>query len=123
MIWGLDGSVRPVNEALPPCVKCDNCGAWGTGGACQICGSVLPPPGPPKVRARDLFEQRATEPDAAKQATLARYVREALSRGHNPWSARHKYRGTYGIDAPEAWFREALREAAAAPKQQSLPGH
>ena len=123
MIWGLDGSVRPQNEALPPCVKCDRCGAWGTGGACQICGAALPPPGPPKVRARDLFEQRATEPDAAKQATLSRYVREALSRGHNPWSARHRYRGTYGVEAPEAWFREALKEATAAPKQQSLPGH
>jgi superfamily II DNA or RNA helicase len=111
MIWGLDGSVMPASDALPPCVRCDACGAWGTGGACQICGAALPPPGPPRVRARDLFEQRATEPDAKKQATLGRYVREALSRGHNPWSARHKYKGTYGVDAPDAWFREALRDA------------
>ena len=122
--WGLDGTVTYTGKELPSCVMCPTCGAWGRGGGCPICGAVLPPPEPPKVRAKDLIEVRSTETDEQNIVVLYRYVRDAISKGHNPWSAKHRYRGVYGQDAPGHWFDEAVRLATVKPiyNQQSLPG-
>jgi DNA repair protein RadD len=107
--WSLGGDAVRVASTLPPCVQCLKCGAWGEGGGCLVCGAALPPPPPPRVRARDLIEVRAAEEDdGQKRATLERYVRDALGKGHNPLSARYRYKGTYGAFPPGSWLTESI---------------
>jgi hypothetical protein len=75
----------------------------------------------PRVKVADLVEVRAKEPDAKKLETLGRYVREAVSRGHKPWSAAYKFKSVYGAEPPRQWMYDAIREATRA-AQSSLPG-
>jgi superfamily II DNA or RNA helicase len=106
--WSLEGDAVRVASTLPPCVQCLQCGAWGEGGGCLVCGAALPPPPPPRVRAKDLIEVRAEEDDGQKRATLERYVRDSIAKGHNPLSARYRYKGTYGAFPPGSWLTEAI---------------
>jgi superfamily II DNA or RNA helicase len=96
--WHLDGKSVRRQEQLPIAVMCAACLSWHRGGGrpCPHCGAALPMPRPPRVKARDLQEQRRGEPIERKQRRLVNFVRIALERGYSPWSAAHRYRGTYG---------------------------
>jgi hypothetical protein len=121
-IWGLGEEAVIIPTDLPPAVQCRACRAWGRGGRCQICGAELPPPTAPRVKARDLIEVRAGgDSDEKKRERLERFVREAVGRGHQPYAARHRYRGTYGEFPPDIWFHAAVRDALSL-KQGSFPG-
>ncbi|RTL06499.1 MAG: hypothetical protein EKK62_12895 [Acidimicrobiia bacterium] len=120
-IWALDGPAVSLPADLPACVMCEQCRAWGRGGRCQICGHALPPPGSPKVRAKDLIEVRAqTDGEEARRATLERFVQDAVRKGHKPWSAAHRYRGTYGAEPPREWMVDILRWLQQGPAQRTL---
>lgn len=107
-VWSLEGeAVRPRDE-LPGCVQCSQCGAWHEGGVCRLCGGEPVPPPPPRVRAADLIEVRAAEGDDRKRATLERYVRDAIAKGHNPVSTRYRYKGVYGQFPPSSWLSLAI---------------
>lgn len=123
-VWSLSGvAVRPALEALPPCVRCRECLSWGRGGACQICGAVLPPPPPPRVRVADLVDIRAARDSAEeKRATLLRYVEEAYRAAHargkrgpdadrSAWAGAHRYYGVYGQKPAPRDVLEAIAEA------------
>jgi superfamily II DNA or RNA helicase len=96
--YHLDGEAIRRAERLPSIVQCKQCHAWGPGGqVCSACGAQLPPPPPPRVLARDLVEVRArTDSGEDRFARLCRFVADAVAKGRNPWSAAHRYRGTYG---------------------------
>ncbi len=114
--WGLDGSARYIGEALPPCVSCKQCGAWGRGGGCLICGAELPPPKPAPVKPRPLVEVMAERKvaDDVKKEQLGRWVGELIGRGKNPWAARHRFAGTHKEPSGptlDKWVREAISQA------------
>ncbi len=112
--YHLDGEAIRRAEKLPSIVQCRKCHAWGPGGqTCSACGAQLPPPPPPKVLARDLVEVR-TKADSTDDrfARLVRFVRDAMARGSNPWSAAHRYRGTYGEAPARADMVAAIRAAS-----------
>lgn len=107
--YSLTGEPIRRLEPLPPAVKCRSCLSWGSGGICQVCKAELPPPPPPKVLAKDLVEMRSARDDDAKRlATLERYIREEIAKGHNPWRAQHRYKGTYGEPPIGRIMRDAV---------------
>lgn len=100
---------RPDGEVK--LTQCRGCLAWGTPRTeCEECGHVRPPPAPPKIRAKDLIEQRAGMADPSKQAVLRRLVEKAVSLGRSPWSAQHAFKGTFGHYPEKTWMREILAE-------------
>lgn len=106
--FSLDGEPIRRLETLPSAVQCKSCLAWGPGGRpCVACGAELPPPKAPRVKAAELIEVRAREPEAKKRAALERFVRREVAAGRSPWRALHVYRGVYGVDPPREWIREA----------------
>lgn len=112
-IWSLEGqAVRDPLDPLPPCIECRACLGYSRCNPCEFCGAVKPPPPPPRVRVADLVEIRALETDSKKRETLSRYVRDAVSRGHSPWAAKHKYRAVYGADPPREWLTAEIRDTA-----------
>lgn len=106
---------EPIRRAdkLPSIVQCRKCHAWGPGGqTCSACGAQLPPPPPPKVLARDLVEVRArADGEERRFERLCRFVADAVAKGRNPWSAAHRYRGTYGEAPSRGDMVAALRAA------------
>lgn len=111
--YHLDGEAIRRAEKLPSIVQCRKCHAWGPGGqVCSACGAQLPPPPPPKVLARDLVEVRAkADSQDDRFARLVRFVRDAVEEGRNPWSAAHRYRGTYGETPARGDMIAAIRRA------------
>ena len=111
--YHLDGAPIRRADTLPSVVQCRHCHAWGVaGGVCDACGWQMPPPPPPRVLARDLVEVRArTDSEATRFERLTRFVRDALARGANPWSAAHRYAGTYGAKPERADVIAAIRAA------------
>jgi hypothetical protein len=111
VIWSLDGpAARPPGEPLPPCVRCKKCLSWGRSRVCELCGEDMPPPPRPKVRVQDLVEYRQSESEDRKRAVFQRYVFAALDKGHNPWSAVHKFKAVYGSEPVRAWLNQAIIE-------------
>lgn len=110
----LDGEAIRRAEAMPAVVQCRACHAWSApSSVCVACGATLPPPPPPRVLARDLIEVRAgRDDDDARFATLRRFVSDAVRRGVNPWSAAHRYRGTYGTEPRRDAMLAAIRGAS-----------
>lgn len=111
--YHLDGEPIRRADKLPAIVQCRACHAWGPGGqTCSACGAQLPPPPPPKVLARDLVEVRAaTDGEERRFERLCRFVADAVAKGRNPWSAAHRYRGTYGEAPSRGDMIAALRAA------------
>lgn len=111
-VYTLSGQGVQLADALPPIGQCPMCYAWGRSRAvCAQCGHRLPEfmPPLPKVRAADMAEvRRATDSEDTQRERLARFVIEALRRGVSPWSAAHRWRGTYGVDAPREWVTAAI---------------
>ena len=109
-VWSLDGEpVRPV-DALPSCVQCRKCHAWGAGGQpCSACGAPLPLPPPPKVKAAALIPVRSKESPERKEASLRRFIESSRSKGHSPRRARHIFKGVYGELPSDAMFRRAMQ--------------
>lgn len=115
--WSLDGKAPRPREALPSTVQCRKCHAWGPGGGVCTdprCLAPMPPAPLPRVRHRELSAVRSGDSAEARRSRLARWVVDAVGRGDNPWSAAHKYRGTYGEAPPRAWVVEAVALARAA---------
>lgn len=111
-IWSLEGAaVRPALDPLEPLYHC-KCLNYTRTNPCEWCGAERPKAAPPRVRAADLIEVRRIEGDAKKREVLGRYVRDAVSKGHSPWSAKYRYRGTYGADPPREWLTAEIRDAA-----------
>lgn len=130
-IWGLDGTSLPMGTALPGCVQCLSCWAWGRGGRCEICGASLPPPAAPKVQSRPLTEITAERQisEEVKREQLGRWVREYIARGKDPRAAKHKFKGVHKTPTGpllDLWVREAISEArklrASLPKQANFLG-
>lgn len=110
--WALDGTPARRTSPLSRVVRCPRCLAVGAPSSiCAGCGHKTPPAPPPKVLARELIEVRQSEGGAERYTCLVRFVRSAVQRGHNPWSAAHRYRGTYGHAPPDGWMRRAMAEA------------
>lgn len=112
--YHLDGEAIRRVEKLPSIVQCRKCHAWGPGGqTCSACGAQLPPPPPPRVLARDLVEVRARADSTDDRfARLCRFVADAVAKGRNPWSAAHRYRGTYGEAPAKGDMLAAIRAAS-----------
>ena len=116
-VYSLDGAGVRVAEALPPLAQCPRCYAWGRSRArCAQCGHEVPEPPPraPKVKAAHLVEVRRADGEDKRRERLNRWAldaRRAGATGASLWRIAHKYRGTYGEDAPRAWVVEAIREA------------
>lgn len=105
--------VGAQGEPLPPVTQCRTCLAWGVPRSrCEQCGTERPAPPPPRILAKDLIEQRAQESYETKQAALRRFVRIAVTKGRNPWSATHHFKGVYGEYPPREWMLEILEARA-----------
>jgi superfamily II DNA or RNA helicase len=120
--YHLDGEgIRAATDPALSAVCCPSCLAWGPPRSeCEMCGATRPGPKPPRILAKDLIEQRMSHDDtSAQRATLARYVREALARKKkdgspvSPWSAVHRFKGTYGFEPPRSWVFDAIAGRAA----------
>lgn len=114
--FSLDGTGIRLAEALPPIGQCSKCFAWGRSrSTCTQCGYELPAfaPPPPRVKAADLVEQRRGDEEGVRRERLGRWALDALRAGHSPYRITHRYRGTYGEAAPQAWIDDAIRDARA----------
>jgi DNA repair protein RadD len=123
--FSLDGAGITLSEGLPPLAQCPQCFAWGRSArSCPSCGRALPEvaPKPPKIRAADLVEVRAGDSVDRRRERLNRWAVEEIRRGSSEgltshkltkraYRCAHRYRGTYGEDAPKEWLDEAVKAA------------
>ena len=59
----------------------------------------------------DLIEYRKTvDTIDDRRGRLLKFVRDAITAGHNPWRAKHRFKGTYGNYPPAAWIMDAIYE-------------
>jgi DNA repair protein RadD len=111
--YHLEGDAIRVARAGGAPQSCPACLSWGPAGSACPCGAVRPSAPPPKIKARDLVEQRQREPEPLKEERLRRFVQAAVSRGRNPWSALYVYRGTYNEDPPRGLLKAIIEGRAA----------
>lgn len=114
--YHLEGGAIRLAEAdrTQAATCCRQCLAWGPPrSVCEMCGATRPAAPPPRVMAKDMVEQRAAEPQEQKRKVLARFVADAVRKGHNPWSAAHRFRGRYGHAPPREWMAAAIAGRAA----------
>lgn len=112
-LYSLDGrGIRLVGER-----KCPVCSALLEGYPCANCGycpeageaAETVVEGVPLVK----FSRKRAEGPEEKRATLLRWVREALDRGHKPASVRFKWRAVYAEELPTRALMAAVAEVSA----------
>lgn len=113
--YHLEGeAIRVATEPALAAICCKACLSWGPPrSVCESCGARRPGPKPPRVLAKDLIEVHAGRPTDQKRAHLERLVREAIARGHKPWSAAYRFAGIYGHQPPREWMSVAINGRAA----------
>jgi DNA repair protein RadD len=107
--YHLSGDAIRVSARTRQPQQCGTCLSWGPPASACPCGAVRPQAPLPRIKARDLIEHRAREPEAMKWAAFERMVAAAVRKGRKPASAIYIYKGTFGTMPPKGWLDAIIR--------------